>query len=136
MESGFSFFMTALKLQYNHILSIHRDGYVSTLPAGYIPQRKMTSASSSRSMGSIVCVKCCMMVGSVPRWQLSLSWRIQSDHLLIVDWMLLPLGLEHSHGKTQYIPGKQVLVRSRLWIFLIFLLSINNLQIMLPNIKA
>ena len=39
---------------------------------------------------------------------------MQSDHLMIADWMILPLGQEHSHGKTQYIPGKQVLVRSRL----------------------
>ena len=28
------------------------------------------------------------MVDSVPRWQLSLSWPIQSDHLSIADWML------------------------------------------------
>ena len=46
----------------------------------------------------------------VPRWRLSLSWPIQSDHLLITDRMIPPLGWEHSHGKTQYIPGKQVLV--------------------------
>ena len=62
---------------------------------------------------------------------------IQSDHLLIIDWMMPPLGTEYSHGKTQYIPGKQVLVRSQLFfIFLFFLLSINDLQIMLPNIKG
>ena len=30
-------------------------------------------------------------------------------------WMIPPLGQEHSHGKTQYIPGKQVLVSVRLW---------------------
>ena len=59
---------------------------MSTLPAGYILQRKVTSASSSGSLGSIVCVKCCRMVDSVPRWWLSLSWPIQSDHLLIADW--------------------------------------------------
>ena len=29
--------------------------------------------------------------------------------------MILPLGREHSHGKTQYIPGKQVLVSAWLW---------------------
>ena len=85
---------------------------MSTLPAGYIPQRKVTSASSSGSLGFIVCVKCCRMVDSVPRWRLSLSWPLQSDHLLITDQMIPPLGWEHSHGKTQYIPGKQVLVRS------------------------
>jgi hypothetical protein len=52
---------------------------MSTLPAGYIPERerKVTSASSS--------VKCCRMVDSVPRWRLSLSWPIQSDHLSIAD---------------------------------------------------
>jgi hypothetical protein len=42
---------------------------------------------------------------------LSLSWPIQSD-LLIADWMITPLGQKHSNGKTQYIAGKQVLVRS------------------------
>ena len=88
---------------------------MSTLPAGYIPQHKVTSVSSSGSLGFIVCVKCCRMVDSVPRWQLSLSWPIQSDHLSIADQMIPPLGREHSHGKTQYISGKQVLVRSRLW---------------------
>ena len=30
-----------------------------------------------------LCVKCCRMVDSVPRWRLSLSWPIQSDHLSI-----------------------------------------------------
>ena len=60
----------------------------------------------------LLCVKCCMMVDSVPRWQLSLSRPLQSDHLSIADWMILHSGLEHSHGKTQYIARKQVLVRS------------------------
>ena len=69
----------------------------------------MTSASSSGSLGFIVYVKCCRMVDSVPR---SLSWPIESDHLSIADRMIPPLGREHSHGKTQHIPGKQVLVRS------------------------
>ena len=64
------------------------------------------------SLGFIVCVKCYSMDDSVPRWQLCLSWPIQSDHLSITDPMILPLGREHSHGKTQYIPRKQVLVRS------------------------
>ena len=56
---------------------------MSTLRAGYIPQHKLTSASSSGSLGFIMCVKCCRMVDSVPRWGLSLSSPIQSDHLLI-----------------------------------------------------
>jgi hypothetical protein len=30
-------------------------------------------------------VKCCRIVNSVPRWRLSLSWPIQSDHLSIAD---------------------------------------------------
>jgi hypothetical protein len=30
-------------------------------------------------------MKCCRMVDSVPRWRLSLSWPIQSDHLWIAD---------------------------------------------------
>ena len=55
------------------------------------------------------------MFDSVPRWQLSLSWPIKSDHLSISDLMILPLEWEHSHGKKQYIPGKQVLVKSWLW---------------------
>ena len=55
---------------------------MSTLHAGYIPQHKVTSASSSGSLGFIVCVKCCRVVDSVPRWQLSLSGPIQSDYLI------------------------------------------------------
>ena len=38
---------------------------MATLPAGYIPQRKVPSASSSGSLGFIVCVQCCRMVDSV-----------------------------------------------------------------------
>ena len=55
------------------------------------------------------------MVDSVPIWRLSLYWPIQSDHLSIADRMIPPLRQEHSHGKTQCIPGKQVLVRSWPW---------------------
>ena len=32
-----------------------------------------------------MCVKCCRMVDSVPRWQLSLSRPIESDPLSIAD---------------------------------------------------
>ena len=42
--------------------------------------------------------------------------------LMIADRMIPPLGQEYSHGKTQYIPGKQVLVRSWPWIFFSFIL--------------
>ena len=73
---------------------------MSNLPAGYILLPKVTSASSSGPLGFIMCVKCCRMVDSEPRWQLPLSW---------------PLGREHSQARPQYIPGKQVLVRSWLW---------------------
>ena len=79
-----------------------------------IPQCKVTLASSG-SLGFIVCVKCCRRIDSFTRWQLSLSWLIQSDGLLIADLMILPFGREHSHGKTEYIPRKQVLVRSWMW---------------------
>ena len=68
-----------------------------------------------------LCVKCCRMVDSVPRWRLSLSGPIQSDHLSIADWMIPPSGREHSHGKTQYIPGKQVLVLMVSWLWKIYL---------------
>ena len=61
---------------------------MSTLPAGYIPQCKVTLASRSGLLGLIVCVKCSRMVDSVPRWQISLSWPIQSDHLSIADQMI------------------------------------------------
>ena len=47
---------------------------MATLPAGYIPQRKLPSASSSGALGFIVCVKCCKMVDNVPiRHTISLS---------------------------------------------------------------
>ena len=39
---------------------------MSPLPAGYIPQCKVSSASGSRSLVSL-CVKCCIMVDSVLR---------------------------------------------------------------------
>ena len=52
----------------------------------------------------LLCVKCCRMVDSVPIWQLSLSWPIQLDHLLLADGMIPSLGQKHSHGKNQYIP--------------------------------
>ena len=35
---------------------------MATLPAGYIPQRKVPSAGSSGSLGFIVCVQCCRIV--------------------------------------------------------------------------
>ena len=79
--------------------------------AGYIMQCKVTLASSLGQWASLF-VKCCSMVDSVPRLQLSLSWPIQSDHLAIIDQMIPPSGWKRSHGKTQYILGKQVLVRS------------------------
>ena len=41
---------------------------MATLPAGYIPQRKVTSASSNGSLVFVVCVQCCRMVDSVPIW--------------------------------------------------------------------
>ena len=56
-------------------------------------------------------VKCYRVVNSVPRRRLSLSGPILS----IADQMIPPSRQEYSHGKTQYIPGKQVLVRSWLW---------------------
>ena len=39
---------------------------MATLPVGYILQGKVPSASSSGSLGFIVCVQCCRMVDSVP----------------------------------------------------------------------
>ena len=89
-------------------LGMARCQEMSTLPAGYILQHKVTSGSSSGSLGFIVCVKCCRMV---PRWWLSLSWPIQSDHLSMADQMIPPMGRKHSHGKTQCI----AFLESRTW---------------------
>ena len=75
-------------------LGMARFQEMLSLSAGYIPQRKVTSESSSGSLGFIVCVKCCRMADSVPRWRLSLSWPIQSDHLLIANGMITPLEQE------------------------------------------
>ena len=85
---------------------------MATLPVGYIHRAKCHRQKAVGHWISLF-VKCCRMVDSVPRWQLSLSWPIQLDHPLIADQMMLPSGQEHSHGKIQYIPGKQVLVRFR-----------------------
>ena len=38
----------------------------ATMPEGYIPQRKLPSASSSGSPDFIECAQCCRMVDSVP----------------------------------------------------------------------
>ena len=47
------------------------------------PQCKVPLASSSGSLGFIVCVKCSKMVDSVPIWHtISILKPIQSDHLL------------------------------------------------------
>ena len=64
--------------------------------------------------GFIMCVKCCGMVDCVPRWQLSLSWPIQSDHLWIPDPMILLLGREHSWKAG---PG-EVMTKENLFIFI------------------
>ena len=78
---------------------------MSILLAGYILQRKVASASSSGSLGFIVCVKCCRMVDDNYIYAGKYSQ-------IITDLMIPPFGQERSHGKTQYIPGKQVLVKS------------------------
>jgi hypothetical protein len=52
---------------------------MSILPAGYIPQLKETSASSSGSLGFI------RMVYQNGRLSPT-NWLIQSDHLLIADY--------------------------------------------------
>ena len=39
---------------------------MATSPAGYIPQHKVPSASSSRSLDFFVCLQCCRMINSVP----------------------------------------------------------------------
>ena len=46
-----------------------------------------------------LCVKCCWMVDSVPRRQLSLSGPIESDHLSQYV-MIPPLGREHYPGHS------------------------------------
>ena len=59
---------------------------MATLPVGYIPQHKVPAASSSGSLGFIVCVmKCCTMVDSVPiRHIIAILQPIQSDHLMMM----------------------------------------------------
>ena len=92
-------------------LGVARCQEMSTLPAGYIPKHKGTWASSSGLLG-FHCV-----------WSV-VGWLIvhQDDNYPYpvlysrsqIGWYRL-LVQEPSHGKTQYIPGKQVLVRSWLW---------------------
>ena len=48
-----------------------------------------------------LCVKCCRMVDSVSRWQLSpTSWSIQSDHLSITDYDDITLTFLESWSMT------------------------------------
>ena len=49
-------------------LGVIRCREMATLPAGYIPQRKVPLANSSGSLVFIVCVKCCRMVDSSTSW--------------------------------------------------------------------
>ena len=58
-----------------------------------------------------LCVNCCRMVDVYQDGGLSLSRPILSDCQSQIV-MILASGPEHYPGKTQYIPGKQVLVRS------------------------
>ena len=58
----------SLPTVWSHRAGVARCQEMATLPAGYIPQIKMASAS-------IVFVQCCRMVDSIPRWQLSLCIR-------------------------------------------------------------
>ena len=61
-----------------------------------------------------LCVKCCRMVDSVPRWQLSLSGPIQSDHLLIAVC-----------DDTAFGAGKilSTFLESRSWIWKIIIIA-------------
>ena len=43
---------------------------MANLPVGYVPKRKVPSASSSGSLGFIVCLKCYKMVDSVQPYYL------------------------------------------------------------------
>ena len=64
------------------------------------------------------------MLVSVPRWQISLFWPVQSNHLLIAHQIIPPSGREHFHGKKQQeIPRKQVLVRTVEILFYLVLVS-------------
>ena len=90
-----------------------------------------TSPTTSTKDNCIVRSYHCRMVDSVPRWWLSLSWPIQSDHLSIADLMIPTFEREHSHDEPQYFPGKQVLVRSWRWKFYIyFLLGLAVVQVL------
>ena len=76
-------------------LGMARCQEMSILPAGYNPQRKASSASSSGALGftrfhcvwSVVGWLIVCQDGFPPRWRLSpTNWPIQSDHLLIADY--------------------------------------------------
>ena len=92
-------------------------------------QCKVTSASSSGSLGFIMNFHC---VWSVVGWLIVYQ---NSDYLYPSEYsqticqlqivMILPSGQEHQHDKTQYIPGKQVMVR--LWLWKIINCSQDNL---------
>lgn len=89
---------------------------MSTLHAGYIPQRKVTSASSSGSLGLIMNFHC---VWSVAGWLIvyqdgNYLYPGQYSQTIFLSKikMIPPLEQEHQCGKTQCIPGMQVLVKS------------------------
>ena len=93
---------------------------MSTLHAGYIPQHKVTSASSSGSLGFIMNFHC---VWSVAGWLIVYQ---DGDYLYPGQYsqticrsqyvMIPPSGWEHE----QYIPGEQVLTVANLLLDLFF----------------
>ena len=62
---------------------------MATLYAGCIPQLKLSSASSSGSLGFIVCLQCCRMVDTNKRkkfeGQNTVVCKILRDILFLVD---------------------------------------------------
>ena len=93
---------------------------MSILLSGYILQCKVTSPSSSGSLGFTTNFHC---VWSVVGWLMvyqdgnylypgRYTQTIWQSQIMMI---LLPSGWEYYHGKTKYIPGKQILVRSWLW---------------------
>ena len=81
---------------------------MSSLPTGYIPQHKVTSASSSGLLGLIACV----MVDSGLRWPI-----LKSDLLSITDRMIPPSGQDQFQAHSwKASPGEVMTVENLFYL--------------------
>ena len=85
----------------------------------YITQHRVTSASSSGLLDFMVNFHCVWSISGLLIVYQDGDYLYLGQYNQTICWsqivMIPPLRRKHWHGKTQYIPGKKVLVRSCQW---------------------